>query len=606
MLPDDGLSGGVLFTGGMIVGKQLLQEVASVRFQLIEGAAGSGKHVIRGEFAKSDVPTANNRLYPRKIWEREINKLRSSIEGRKVFCEADHPSDGKTKLSRSCGILTSLELTEDGVVMGEIELMNTTAGKEVKAICEAGGAVGVSSRGYGSTSVNESGYDVVQEDFGLMTFDCVADPAHKDAYPDVSVEDKNVSKKKDVMVEVSDVGDKAVETVAEMMGAVVEPKADEVVQPTAQESEGESFTTIFIKGQIQPGFLNDLERELGRDVAQTEGGINVYTKDKAIVEKAVELLKLSGHNVEEVGSGVDESTQIEKPVLTEAVLTAERERIRAELVAEMKLEQADKAIKSSSIPEHVAKEMAEKDSRIEALTVECRSLKTKNKELVAESHQFSMAAKEMGFSLYLERKLGRHPRYASIVESLGDLCAIESMDALKKRVVGFEQEAIELQEARAKKRREFAENAKKRIASLKEALDKEQSKAKKLEEERDSAMKTGLQSALSAYFEKRVSNRPDASEIRSTFDVAAISTKDGVDKLIESFDRRARNTGMEFQRIRGRLQERAPNAKFVEDSLKGTLISDALKNEGGGDRVKLTEDCAMNTDEFKKLAGLSR
>jgi hypothetical protein len=48
--------------------------------------------------------------------------------------------------------------------------------------------VGVSSRGYGSTKPNELGEEVVQEDYRLVTFDFVAEPADSTAYPEVFFE----------------------------------------------------------------------------------------------------------------------------------------------------------------------------------------------------------------------------------------------------------------------------------------------------------------------------------------------------------------------------------------------------------------------------------
>ena len=157
-----------------------LQVVEPLRLSIEEGEGH--KYCAKGEFARAGVPTANKRIYPEPIWKKELNKLQEAIQQRKVFGEVDH-ADGKTKLMRVSHIITKLECRDDGLIYGEAEILDTQNGKQLKAILDGGGAVGVSSRGYGSVQKNEEGMDVVQEDFNLMTFDFVADPANATSYP---------------------------------------------------------------------------------------------------------------------------------------------------------------------------------------------------------------------------------------------------------------------------------------------------------------------------------------------------------------------------------------------------------------------------------------
>lgn len=167
--------------------KKLLVDNAPVALQLDERWEGGHKIVVRGEFAKCGVATENNRIYPNKLWEAQIRKLDRAMEDRRVFGELDHPNDGKTQLSRVAHIITSMKI-EDGRVIGEAEILDTERGKNLAALLKAGCKVGVSSRGYGSTKQNEQGEDVVQEDYKLVTFDFVAEPADSTAYPQVFFE----------------------------------------------------------------------------------------------------------------------------------------------------------------------------------------------------------------------------------------------------------------------------------------------------------------------------------------------------------------------------------------------------------------------------------
>lgn len=170
--------------------KQLLIDAMPMRLTLEEGE--SGKIVARGEFARCDQPTQNGRTYPRSVYEREVKKMQESIESRRAFGELDHPADGKTKLSRVSHLITSLEIDGNGVVVGEAEILDTPNGRTLKAILDANAEVGVSSRGFGSTKQGHNGSQVVGEDFNLRSFDFVADPAMKTAYPQIFAEDVEV------------------------------------------------------------------------------------------------------------------------------------------------------------------------------------------------------------------------------------------------------------------------------------------------------------------------------------------------------------------------------------------------------------------------------
>ena len=170
--------------------KQLLIDAMPIKLALQESEGG--KMIARGEFARCDVPTQNGRTYPRGVYEREIKKLQESVTSRRAFGELDHPDDGKTKLARVSHVITRLDIDKNGVVMGEAEILDTPNGRTLKAILDSGAEVGVSSRGFGSTKQLPDGSSMVGEDFVLRSFDFVADPAMKTAYPQIFAEDVEV------------------------------------------------------------------------------------------------------------------------------------------------------------------------------------------------------------------------------------------------------------------------------------------------------------------------------------------------------------------------------------------------------------------------------
>lgn len=171
-------------------GLALLRENHVVQLSLEERAdpKGNKKLILRGEFGWVDKATENKRRYPGKLLMREFKKLRAAMEDRRLYGELDHPQDARTMLSRVSHIITSLEITPEGIVVGEAEVLPTERGKILEALLRAGCKVGVSSRGFGSTKVTESGEEEVQEDFNLVSYDVVADPAASTAYPDVFYE----------------------------------------------------------------------------------------------------------------------------------------------------------------------------------------------------------------------------------------------------------------------------------------------------------------------------------------------------------------------------------------------------------------------------------
>ena len=160
----------------------LIDKGGAVGMHLTEGK--DGKWTVRGEFGRADVPTENKRVYPRAIWEKEIERMQSKIREKKVFMEIEHPQSGKTSLSRVAAILSDLQIAEDGQILGEAIVVDNDNGRLIKSLIDAGAKVGVSSRGMGSTKSIGKGLEEVQGDFEYITHDFVADPAVTTSYPE--------------------------------------------------------------------------------------------------------------------------------------------------------------------------------------------------------------------------------------------------------------------------------------------------------------------------------------------------------------------------------------------------------------------------------------
>jgi hypothetical protein len=153
--------------------------------------AAKGRKVLltlEGVFQRSDTVNANNRIYPDSIWKKSIDEdggaFRKRLSAGEVLSESDHPKDGETLLTRVAGVVEDIWRDENDrkVIRGRIHVLDTTSGRNLLAIHQGGGHLGVSSRGQGSV-VRLDGKDVVQEDFALDTWDLVHNPSTPGAYP---------------------------------------------------------------------------------------------------------------------------------------------------------------------------------------------------------------------------------------------------------------------------------------------------------------------------------------------------------------------------------------------------------------------------------------
>tara|TARA_R110002012_G_scaffold10207_6_gene47241 strand:- start:1233 stop:2498 length:1266 start_codon:yes stop_codon:yes gene_type:complete len=149
---------------------------------LTEEKDGKKCRKLRGIFQRADEANNNKRVYSKALLEREVGKLADALQERRLMGELDHPSHDSVKLSNVSHLITNLHIKGNDVI-GECELLDTPAGKVAQALVAGGVKVGISSRGMGTLSEGADGTKSVNEDFKLVTFDLVADPSTRGAYP---------------------------------------------------------------------------------------------------------------------------------------------------------------------------------------------------------------------------------------------------------------------------------------------------------------------------------------------------------------------------------------------------------------------------------------
>jgi hypothetical protein len=162
---------------------QLLQDVFIIE-QLQVLNEGNQKDVmkIRGVFGRCNEKNNNGRIYPTAVVASQLEKVQPLIAERRLCGELDHPQNDTVKLSNASHLITKLDMKGNELI-GEAEILKTPAGLTAKALVDGGVKIGISSRGMGTLSEDQNGDKIVNEDYRLVTFDLVADPSTRGAYP---------------------------------------------------------------------------------------------------------------------------------------------------------------------------------------------------------------------------------------------------------------------------------------------------------------------------------------------------------------------------------------------------------------------------------------
>jgi len=162
---------------------QLIQDTFIIEnLQVLNEGKATDKMKIRGTFGRCNEKNNNGRIYPTAVLEAQLAKVQPLIAERRLCGELDHPQNDTVKLSNASHLITKLDMKGNELI-GEAEILKTPAGLTAQALVNGGVKIGISSRGMGTLSENEVGDKVVNEDFRLVTFDLVADPSTRGAYP---------------------------------------------------------------------------------------------------------------------------------------------------------------------------------------------------------------------------------------------------------------------------------------------------------------------------------------------------------------------------------------------------------------------------------------
>jgi hypothetical protein len=523
---------------------QILVDTYTFQAQLLEDKGdGSGKVVARGEFARADRATANRRLYPYTLWERELTRLGKQLTERKVFGELDHPMDGRTQLKRVSHLVTKLWI-ESGVVMGEAEILNTTEGKNLKAILEGGGKVGVSSRGFGTTKPNVKGEDVVQGDYRLMTFDFVADPANHSSYPTVRTE------------------------------AVDGEEAPLMSENLAEVLEGINLNDLRESSPaLYEMFMDDAEKEWDKKGAEIWAKKLMQAKEEAESELRPEFADRLMQSLQ--GMRAELSEEVRKDLLEDPQVAGARK----------VLDEVKSLLRPYVIPEDVESVVSEREEVIEGLRLALEQSEEQVAQLVEQNGQLAAIAKEAGYRYHVETLLQGNPHADTIRGVLGDLSqfeSIDSMDAAITEICGSIQESLDGEKVHNDE-----------VQALREENEQLRAAVTK-------SVEASGQLMLARYVSERLDNHPNPADVRQLIEQAQPESKEEVDALLE----RVHSLGVEPAGNIDEARQRVRNAVGASGTQE-YLQENAERGTGANGHAGQTNwnGTGLNLDTVRTLSG---
>lgn len=180
--------------------KQLLKETfgyiqpSKTLLENLNNLTVSKPVVLEGVVQRADAKNGNGRIYPKKVLEREIQKLQEVIKQvGYILCHFDHSDDLEIKLALSCAKIVKL-WWDGNDVWARIELLDesNTMAAQARSFIKSGIKLGISSRGEGSLR-EIGGNQIVQDDLNLATWDLVSIPSTQGAFLNVMRESLETS-----------------------------------------------------------------------------------------------------------------------------------------------------------------------------------------------------------------------------------------------------------------------------------------------------------------------------------------------------------------------------------------------------------------------------
>jgi hypothetical protein len=398
---------------------------------------GDTRFYLNGRIGLVETATANRRVYSKKIMSREIGRLKENMKARRVYGTCDHPKDGRTLLEDVSHYIVDAEINENNEIIGKLEIIpESIMGKQILAIARTGGQLGVSSRGFGSVSSDNNGNHVVQEDYRLVTWDIVADPANAGAYPSFVAENKEIQEPFMDIETLKKEHPELVESLKEAIRAELAPESREHARVTLKEEFENKLKEagVAIRDQVteevKKELLQDPEVAAAKEVVESIKGLvrpYLFSEDEnAEIHRLQERVTVLEWRIAEQDTTILEQQEdndklasaarklachlyleheLETPFTPQDILSRIGDLDRFDSIESFKT--AVKSIQESMGEEIKASQ--EKEAALQEMKDEVARLREERDKALAIGNQGFIRA-------YLEKQIGRHPRAAKVRE----------------------------------------------------------------------------------------------------------------------------------------------------------------------------------------------
>lgn len=403
--------------------------------------------VLYGPIADTTKPTRNGRKYPKEAWEKALNDelFQEQLQNKAILGELEHPDRENIDPREACMCLANTpKIGSDGLLYGEFHILDLPNGRILKALCDYGTTIGVSSRGNGDLEEDINGNDsVVPDSFDLTTWDAVICPSVKEArmnYIKESLGKKSLKESLNDLVKNSDDADKKI---MEATIKNVEQKLNEGIN-TLKKSENinnaeentlvanDNGTKEIVKSLTEAlkdkSNLENEIKKLQEQLAVRDSEVNKLKEDLDKYKSStsrLSILAVKGNDLSKENSQLKEA--LEKQ--TEEIKTLKAKALK---LIEMKKETS---IKTNSLNES----LTNKDNNIKSLQ-EKLDAQTKQSEKLKES--FNKEKQQLTESLdKLNKEVAKQSKLAESYKKLANNI-VESYIESKAVMLGKSKEEI--------------------------------------------------------------------------------------------------------------------------------------------------------------------
>ena len=127
-------------------------------------------------WVQADKKNGNGRTYPLALLQREVTRIQDAVNRHSMIGTGDHPISGSANVATASHILQKVWLDEKGKGFVQMKIVPTPRGKAIMTLIDQGAELGVSSRGFGTTSPT----GIVRNDYRLVGIDIVTSPSYKE------------------------------------------------------------------------------------------------------------------------------------------------------------------------------------------------------------------------------------------------------------------------------------------------------------------------------------------------------------------------------------------------------------------------------------------